>query len=101
MSAALHFIGDEPAAAGFRLAGFRVHACEPGEAGAVLDRVLAGEAADLVLLAAPHARRVGAGRLDALARACDPPVTVVGDAAGVEAPADLAGRVRSMLGVGQ
>lgn len=101
MKAAPHFIGDEAAAVGYRLAGFRVRSCAPGDAAGILDEVLSRGSASLILLAAPHARRVGDERLRRLSRACDPPVTVVRDAAGTEAPPDLARRVKAMLGVGQ
>lgn len=101
MKAVPYFIGDEAAAAGYRLAGFRVRPCGPDGAAGVLDELLSEGSASLILLAAPHARRVGDERLRRLTRDCDPPVTVVRDAAGTAAPPDLARRVKAMLGVGQ
>ena len=94
-----HFIGDEAGAAGFRLAGFAVHACEPAETRHVLEEVLAAGEATLVLLASPHAGRLESGRLQSLIRDCDPPVSVVADAAATAVPPDLARRIRAMLGV--
>lgn len=99
MSARPHFVGDEAGAAGFRLAGFAVTPCDPGDARRVLEDVLADGEASLVLLASPHAGRLEARWLESLIRACDPPVSVVSDAAATEALPDLGGRIRAMLGV--
>lgn len=94
------FIGDEAAAAGYRLAGFETRCCEPGETRRVLEQLVEEGTASLILVAAPHASRAGEAMLMSLTRALDPPVTVVHDAAATEAPPDLARRVRAELGVG-
>lgn len=99
MKAGPVFIGDEAAAAGYRLAGLTVLACDPARASAALARVLAEGTATLVLIAAPHAERLGGDVLDRLRADCAPPLTVVRDAAASRPLPDLEHRLRAQLGV--
>lgn len=99
MNARPVFIGDEAAAAGYRLAGLAVLNCDPAETADALDRVLEKGSATLVLLAATHAAMLGAERLERLQRACDPPLTVVRDAAASSPMPALERRLRAQLGV--
>jgi len=93
------FIGDEAAAAGYRLAGLAVVSCEPAETADALARVLAEGSATLVLLAATHAAALDPEHRERLQAACAPPLTVVQDAAASESLPDLERRLRARLGV--
>lgn len=94
------FIGDEWTAAGWRLAGARVIVpdLEAATVRAAFDE--ACEAAPpLVLVAARFARLLDADRLMQARRMLDPPVLVIGDAAGSDRPDDVAGAIRDRMGV--
>lgn len=94
------FIGDEWTAAGWRVAGVRVMAPEPR---AATVRAAFEEACDaspaLVLISAPFARLLDFDRLTEARRRLDPPVLVVGDAAGSNGPDDVADAIRERMGV--
>lgn len=94
------FIGDEWTATGWRLAGARVMVpelnAEPVRA-AFEDACRDSPA--LVLIGAPFARLLAPGRLNEARRGLDPPVLVVGDAAGSERPDDIADAIRERMGV--
>ena len=92
------FIGDEAAAAGFRLCGLRTVVPPRGEELAALD--LARAEAPLVLIDAACASRVPRARLDAALAALAPLVLVIPDLRGGAAPADLVREVRAQLGLG-
>ena len=94
------FIGDEWTATGWRLAGVRVMVPEP-KAPAVRAAFEDACAASpvLVLISAPFARLLDFGRLTEARRWLDPPVLVVGDAAGSDGPDDVADAIRQRMGV--
>lgn len=94
---AVAFIGDELTATGFALAGVRIYVTPP--AGATEALRVARESADLVLIAAAHARAIEAAELDAALVATRPLTVVVEDMLGREAPPDLEKLMRRALGV--
>lgn len=99
MESRVIFIGDEVAAAGYRLAGLSVRAPGPGEETAALREELAR--ALLILLSQRMTSRIARSELrDALART-SPLVLVVPDGAGLPPDIDIAARVRLQLGVGE
>jgi vacuolar-type H+-ATPase subunit F/Vma7 len=91
------FIGDELSATGWRLAGVEVATPEPTETARVFAE--ARRRADLVILAADYAAMIPAAELDAALVAERPIVSVVADILGRTPPPDLAGRLRSTLGI--
>jgi len=94
------FIGDEWTETGWRLAGARVIVPElQAEAvRAAVDAACEGSP-PLVLVAARFARLLDADRLMQARRKLDPPVLVIGDAAGSVRPDDVAGAIRERMGV--
>jgi len=94
------FIGDEWTAAGWRLAGARVMVPETEAAPvrAAFDEAC-GDSPALVLVGARFARLLDPARLLEARRKLDPPVLVVGDAAGSDRPDDIAGAIRERMGV--
>ena len=90
------FLGDELAAAGYRLAGAQVHTPRPGEAAAAL--ASARSQSPLVLLTASVAAQVGAAALQRALAAPTPLVLVVPDVHGDVPLPDLAARLRAELG---
>jgi len=95
--ASLVFIGDEVAAAGFRLAGVRVVVPQAGEEAAALAD--ARETADLVLIGAEVAARLPAAVVRDAVAATTPPVLVVPDVRGRITLPDAAAILRGQLGV--
>ena len=95
---ALHYIGDEIGAAGWRLAGAAVRVPEAGGEAAALE-ASRGEAA-LVLVSAALAPRIDATQLRRATAAPAPLVLVVPDTQGVAALPDFAARLRMQLGLG-
>jgi vacuolar-type H+-ATPase subunit F/Vma7 len=93
------FIGDEIAAAGFRLAGATVRVPERGAETAVL-REEAARAA-LVILTRAVAERIEASALAQALASPSPLVVVLPDAAGLPPALDAAARVRLQLGIGE
>jgi vacuolar-type H+-ATPase subunit F/Vma7 len=91
------FLGDEIAAAGWRLAGLRTFGCEPGREDAAFEHAL-GEAS-CVLLSAACAARIDAPRLQRALAATAPLVVVVPDLQGRAPLPDLAERLRAQLGM--
>lgn len=91
------FIGDEVAAAGWRLAGVQVQVCAAGEATAAL-AAARGRAA-LVLLSAALVPQLPPGVLGAALSARAPLLAVVPDAQGAAALPALAARLRAQLGL--
>jgi len=94
---ALVFIGDEVAAAGWRLAGASAHLCTPGMEGSALEQALAG--AELVLVSAEAAARIPEAQLRAALRRLDPVTVVVPDLRGAVAYPDVAARMKRQLGI--
>jgi vacuolar-type H+-ATPase subunit F/Vma7 len=92
------FIGDEAAAAGFRLAGARSYSPDPERLPFVFRRALAE--AELVLIAVDYARRLPAAEINAAQAAMHPLLLVVPDLAGLAPMRDLLVRLRTQLGVG-
>ena len=90
------FLGDELAAAGYRLAGAQVRTPSPGEAAAALAQACAQS--PLVLLSADLAAQVGAAALQRALAAATPLVLVVPDIHGRVPLPDLAARLRAQLG---
>ena len=90
------FLGDELAAAGYRLAGALVRTPLPAEAAAALAQACAQ--APLVLVSASVAARVGAAALQRALAAAAPLVLVVPDVHGGVPLPDLAARLRAELG---
>jgi vacuolar-type H+-ATPase subunit F/Vma7 len=93
------FIGDELTAAGFRLAGARVHIAPPAD-GTSLMRSLRGRV-DLLILTAEVAEGLPAGDLHLALAGRQPLVLVVPDAAGRHRAGDLAAMLRTQLGMSE
>jgi vacuolar-type H+-ATPase subunit F/Vma7 len=91
------FIGDEVAAAGFRLAGADARIAPPGEEAATLEAARA--TAPLVMIDATVAARLPAQRLRAAVRAPAPITVVVPDLQGAVAIPDFVQRLRLQLGI--
>jgi len=91
------YLGDEVTAAGFRIAGLRVHVSAPGDEALALASACAE--APLVLVAADVAARIAEPALRAAQAALAPLVLVVPDLAGATPMPDLALRLRKQLGL--
>lgn len=91
------FIGDEVAAAGFRLAGAEVRVATPGGEAAALDSARAS--ATLVMIDAAVATRLPPEVLRAAMRATAPLTVVVPDLQGEFDYPDLAARLHRQLGI--
>lgn len=91
------YIGDAVSAAGYRLAGLRVHVPETTDVRSEI--VQAGGAAPLVLLGADIAAQLPVAELDRLLSQVAPAVVVVPDVRGQAALPDLVNRLRQQLGV--
>lgn len=94
-TAPLAFVGDALAAAGFRLAGVRAFAPQPGEERAAFAQALAAAAAVFVTPAV--AAKLEPAELERALAAGEPLVAIVPDAAAP--PFDPAERVRRQLGI--
>lgn len=94
------FIGDEWTAAGWRLAGATVMVPElrPAPVREAFEQAC-GDSPAVVLVSARYAHLLDPDCLTAACRRLDPPVLVVGDAAGSERPDDIAGEIRERMGV--
>jgi len=99
MTARVVFVGDEVAAAGFRLAGIRTRTPAAGEEAAALREESAHAA--LILIAQRTAARVAAAELRRALASVSPLVLVVPDAAEKEDSMDISAQVRLQLGVGE
>ena len=97
MHAAPLFIGDELAAAGYRLAGARVRVPKAGEEAQALSTAL-GEAS-LVLISADVAQRLPASLLADASAALRPLLLVVPATQGQAGRPDIALRLRAQLGL--
>lgn len=91
------YIGDEVTAAGYRLAGVRVHVPAPDEANAAFDEACAR--APVVLVSAAIAVRIDDARMRVALAALRPLVLIVPDIRGAIARPDLALRLRGQLGM--
>jgi len=91
------FIGDELSAAGFRLAGARVHVPDEMETRAVFES--AQRDARLLLITAEVAARLPPAMLSRALVGTHPLLLVVPDVRQRQAPPDLVGRVRRLLGM--
>ena len=91
------YIGDAVSAAGYRLAGLRVHVPDTAELLMQIEQAAAG--ASLVLLGADLAAQLPVAALDRLLSAVTPAVVVVPDVRGQAVLPDLANRLRQQLGV--
>jgi vacuolar-type H+-ATPase subunit F/Vma7 len=91
------FIGDEVAAAGWRLAGATARVPAPGQEAAALATAL--EEASLVLLAAPVAARIPEAPLRAALRRVTPVTVVLPDLREAVPYPDVAARLRRQLGI--
>lgn len=91
------YIGDAVSAAGFRLAGLRIHVPDTTEL--VMQIEQAATDAPLVLLGADLAAQLPVAELDRLLSAVTPAVVVVPDVRGQADLPDLATRLRQQLGV--
>ena len=91
------FLGDEVAAAGFRLAGANVRTPAPGQESAALAEARA--VASLILVSADVAQRIDPATLRAAQAAMSPLVAIVPDVHDAVAPPDLAARLRAQLGL--
>ena len=91
------YIGDAVSAAGFRLAGLRIHVPDTTEL--VMQIEQAATDAPLVLLGADLAAQLPVTELDRLLSAVTPAVVVVPDVRGQADLPDLANRLRQQLGV--
>jgi vacuolar-type H+-ATPase subunit F/Vma7 len=91
------YIGDAVSAAGYRLAGLRVHVPDTADIRAEIEQ--ACEGAPLVLLGADLAGQLPVAQLDRLLSQVAPAVVVVPDVRGQAALPDLVQRLRQQLGV--
>jgi len=91
------YIGDAVSAAGYRLAGLRVHVPDSNDIRAEIE--LACNDAPLVLLGADLAGQLPVAELDRLLSRVTPAVVVVPDVRGRAVLPDLATRLRQQLGV--
>ena len=91
------YIGDAVSAAGYRLAGLRVHVPDSNDIPAEIE--LACNDAPLVLLGADIAGQLPVAELDRLLSRVAPAVVVVPDVRGRAQLPDLATRLRQQLGV--
>jgi vacuolar-type H+-ATPase subunit F/Vma7 len=91
------YIGDAVSAAGYRLAGLRIHV--PDSADILAEIEQACEGAPLVLLGADLAGQLPEAQLDRLLSQVAPAVVVVPDVRGQAALPDLVHRLRQQLGV--
>jgi vacuolar-type H+-ATPase subunit F/Vma7 len=91
------YIGDAVSAAGYRLAGLRVHVPDTAELLMQIEQAAAD--ASLVLLGADLAAQLPVAALDRLLSAVTPAVVVVPDVRGQAVLPDLANRLRQQLGV--
>ena len=91
------YIGDAVSAAGFRLAGLRIHVPDTTEL--VMQIEQAATDAPLVLLGADLAAQLPVAELDRLLSAVTPAVVVVPDVRGQADLPYLATRLRQQLGV--
>ena len=93
----LLFLGDEVAAAGWRLAGAATRSPAPGREAAALAAAL--EEAELVLLGAPFAARIPEGLLRAALRRITPVTVVLPDLREALPYPDVAARMKRQLGI--
>jgi len=91
------YIGDEVSAAGYRLAGLRVHVPDSAALLAEIEQVSTD--APLVLLGADIAAQLPVVELDRLLSRLTPAMVVVPDVRGQAVLPDLANRMRQQLGV--
>lgn len=91
------YLGDELAAAGFRLAGVDASVPDKGSEAAAL--TTARERAPLVLVSAAVAARIPEAQMRAATAALSPLVVVVPDLAAMVPLPDLAARLRKQLGL--
>jgi len=98
------FIGDEWTAVGYGLAGARILSPDEDR----LDRWIVDAfeqglraAPPLLLITADYARRIDPARLDQARREANPPVAVVGDAAGRARPESPGRAIRRRMGVAE
>jgi len=91
------YIGDAVSAAGYRLAGLRVHVPDTAELLMQIEQAAAD--ASLVLLGADLAAQLPVAALDRLLSAVAPAVVVVPDVRGQAVLPDLVNRLRQQLGV--
>ena len=91
------YLGDAVSAAGYRLAGLRVHVPDTAELLMQIEQAAAD--ASLVLLGADLAAQLPVAALDRLLSAVAPAVVVVPDVRGQAVLPDLANRLRQQLGV--
>jgi vacuolar-type H+-ATPase subunit F/Vma7 len=94
----LAVIADELTAAGWRLAGARVHTPEMSAVSACLQAV--SQEADLVLITAALACAVPAGQLEEALLTLQPLLLVMADVRHEREPPDLESLVRRAFGVG-
>jgi vacuolar-type H+-ATPase subunit F/Vma7 len=97
MSATPFYLGDEVSAAGYRLAGLATRVPEPGGEAAALREALAG--APLVIVSAAVAAHIPEAVLHAAQARLAPLVLVVPDVLTDAAVPDVAGRLRTQLGL--
>lgn len=97
MSAAAIYLGDEPTAAGYCLAGVTTIVPASGAEEATLREALA--VAPLVLISAAVAERIPETALQAVQAQLRPLAVVVPDILGDAVVPDVAGRMRSQLGL--
>ncbi len=91
------YIGDEVSAAGYRLAGLRVHVPQMEDVLETIEHALRD--APLVLLGADLVSHLPSMELDRLLSGVSPAVVVVPDIRGRTPLPDLAHRLREQLGV--
>ena len=94
---ALVFLGDEVAAAGWRLAGVEARVVAPGRAAA--DFADAARGAQLVIIGAETAAHVPEAQLRAALRRVSPVTVVVPDLREAVPYPDVAARLRRQLGI--
>ncbi|MGE0358703.1 MAG: hypothetical protein AB7P08_17505 [Burkholderiales bacterium] len=95
--AAFVFVGDDVAAAGWRLAGVAARVPAPGGEAEAL--AAAREGAELVLVSAEVAQAIPEAKLRAALRALSPVTLVVPDLRGAAPYPDVARRMKRQLGI--
>lgn len=93
----IFFVGDELAAAAWRLAGVHTMTVDAADTDATLDDIPAE--ARLVMLSSTHAASLAMDELTARIRRGKPPIMVIGDAAGRQPLPDFVTLLRRRLGV--
>jgi vacuolar-type H+-ATPase subunit F/Vma7 len=95
------FIGDVVSAAGYRLAGADCRTPAVADTSALLSRLAGDAGVGLVILTAEYAAALPAAQLEAAIAKQRPPLLVVADIRGRQAPADHTAALKRQLGLAE